>query len=80
MILICQAVTVKESEACPVIAPDCLEENIKLDQTGCCKICTSCKDSNNRTRQVGEAWTRDKCSTCSCLGKFPPYKLFIFVI
>eukprot|EP00092_Neocalanus_flemingeri_P040141 GFUD01043724.1.p1 GENE.GFUD01043724.1~~GFUD01043724.1.p1 ORF type:complete len:1350 (-),score=300.80 GFUD01043724.1:29-4078(-) len=61
-----KAVTVKESEACPLIPSGCLEENIKLDQSGCCKICISCKDNNNGTRQVGDSWVKDKCSSCSC--------------
>ena len=61
--------TVKESKACPAIPSDCLEENIKQDQSGCCKICISCKDNYNVTRQVGDTWAKDKCSTCSCQGK-----------
>jgi len=72
-----KAVTLKESSACPVVPADCPEESIKLDQTGCCKICVSCKDYSNNTKQVGDTWTNgkwemergwveDKCSKCTC--------------
>ena len=61
----------------PRNSPDCGEENIKLEQTGCCKICISCKDHSNNVRKVGETWNNrkwvettgwmeDKCSTCTC--------------
>ena len=75
-----QAVTVKESEACPAIPPDCLNENIKLDQSGCCKICISCKDNHNVTRNVGETWKKDKCSVCSCQGCLTLFYRLIYIL
>ena len=44
----------------PRNSPDCGEENIKLEQTGCCKICISCKDHSNNVRKVGETWNNRK--------------------
>ena len=62
------------STSCPPIPNDCPEENIKMDKTGCCKTCQRCKDSQNLTRNIGEVWSKDRCTSCLCKGNY--YHIF----
>ena len=58
----------EETTSCRPLPEDCPTANIKYDDSGCCQICSRCKDSDNRTRNIGEVWRHSACTTCSCSG------------
>ena len=60
------AVIQRSSQSCPVLPPDCPPASVRPDPSGCCEICVRCRDRGNRTRNIGDFWKADSCTTCTC--------------
>ena len=60
------AVIERSSQSCPALPPDCPPASVRPDPRGCCEICVRCRDRANRTRNIGDFWKADSCTTCTC--------------
>ena len=60
------AVIEKSSQSCPTLPADCPPASVRLQ--GCCEVCLRCS-SGNITRNIGDYWKADSCTTCTCRGE-----------
>ena len=62
------AVIERSSQSCPALPPDCPPASVRPgDPRGCCQVCLQCRDRGNITRNIGDYWKADSCTTCTCL-------------
>ena len=59
------AVLEKSSQSCPPLPPDCPPASLRSE--GCCQACLRCSHSGH-TRNLGDFWKADSCTTCTCQG------------
>ena len=58
----------RSSAPCPALPADCPPASQRLDSSGCCKVCVTCRDQHNVTRNPGDSWKSDNCTSCTCQG------------
>ena len=63
------AVIEKSSQSCPALPSDCPPASVRPGP--CCDVCVRCRGpaTGNTTRNIGDYWKVDSCTTCTCQGE-----------